>query len=123
MTLKSKSLLLLTIPLLVAFVLFDASAAVGGRKGTLLGGWSPIADPKKPQVREIGEFAVTEHNKQAKTELKFESVVRGETQVVAGTNYRLVIGARDGAVLNNYEALVWDKPWERFRNLTSFKRV
>ncbi|KAA8520188.1 hypothetical protein F0562_014444 [Nyssa sinensis] len=109
MTVKSQYLLLV-LPLLAIF--FNVSAAVGGRKEALVGGWSPIENPKDPQVREIGEFAVNEHNKQAKTDLKFDSVVRGETQVVAGTNYRLIIAAKEGGVLNNYQAVVWDKPWQ-----------
>lgn len=107
--------------LLVFVVLFYA--AVAQRKGALVGGWRPIKDPKDAHVQEIGEFAVTEHNKQAKAVLKFQKVVRGETQVVSGTNYRLVVAAVDGAASNNYEAVVWEKPWEGFRNLTSFQRV
>ncbi|KAL6542940.1 hypothetical protein OROHE_010460 [Orobanche hederae] len=60
------------------------------------GGWQPIKDPTKPSVVEIARFAVAEHNEQANaTRLEFMSVVRGETQVVAGLNYRLVIAAKD----------------------------
>ncbi|KAK2967492.1 hypothetical protein RJ640_010133 [Escallonia rubra] len=116
-------LLLLIISFLVATAFHDVSAAMGGRKEARVGGWEPIKDPKDPKVQEIGEFAVSEHNKEASASLKYESVVKGETQVVSGTNYRLHIAAQDGGVSGNYEAVVWDKPWEKFRQLTSFKRV
>ncbi|XP_044496529.1 cysteine proteinase inhibitor 5-like [Mangifera indica] len=89
----------------------------------LLGGWSPIEDPKDQHVVEIGQFAVSEYNKQSKAQLKFEQVVKGETQVVSGTNYRLVVAAKDGSATNNYEAVVWEKPWLHYKNLTSFKPV
>ncbi|KAK6938876.1 Cystatin domain [Dillenia turbinata] len=87
------------------------------------GGWQPITNLKDPHVVEIAEFAVTQHNKVAKENLKFESVIKGETQVVAGMNYKLVLAAKDGEAENNYEAVVWEKAWLGYRNLTSFKIV
>ncbi|KFK41155.1 hypothetical protein AALP_AA2G092800 [Arabis alpina] len=86
-----------------------------------VGGWSPITDVKDPHVVQIGEFAVSEYDKRSKSGLKFETVVRGETQVVAGTNYRLRVTANDGGESKNYEAIVWEKPWLKSMNLTSFK--
>ena len=91
--------------------------------GGLLGGWKPIKDVKDPHVIEVAEFAVKEHNNESKTELEFESVSKGEKQVVAGTNYRLVIAAKDGGASNNYEAVVWEKLGSAGMSLTSFKRV
>ncbi|KAB1217404.1 Cysteine proteinase inhibitor 5 [Morella rubra] len=108
---------------LLVLLFFPISATAVGGKGPLVGGWQPIKNPKDPHVTEIGEFAVAEYNKQTKAGLKFVRVVKGETQVVAGTNYRLVLEAKDRAVAKNYEAVVWEKPWENFRNLTSFKPV
>ncbi|KAI6704644.1 hypothetical protein NL676_007606 [Syzygium grande] len=61
------------------------------------------------------------HNDKAKTGLVLEKVVRGETQVMSGTNYRLVIQVKDGAETKSYEAIVFDKPWDYVRRLTSFK--
>ena len=101
-------------------ILNGVSAA---RPAVLVGGWRPIENVSDPHVQEIGKFAVTEHNKKATASLKFQSVVSGETQVVAGTNYRLVIAAADGGASNKYEAVVWEKSWMDFRSLTSFKRV
>ncbi|XP_059439575.1 cysteine proteinase inhibitor 1-like [Corylus avellana] len=105
---------LLVLPLL--------ASAVGGR-GALVGGWQPIKNVNDPHVKEIGEFAVAEYNKSSKAALKFVGVVKGETQVVAGTNYRFDLEAKDGSVTKHYEAVVWEKPWENFRNLTSFKQI
>ncbi|XP_006281295.2 cysteine proteinase inhibitor 5 [Capsella rubella] len=101
--------------LLLSLVVVYASAAAR------VGGWSPISDVKDPHVVEIGEFAVTEYDKQSKSGLKFETVVSGESQVVSGTNYRLIVAVNEGGASKNYEALVWDKPWLKFRILNSFK--
>ncbi|XP_059636660.1 cysteine proteinase inhibitor 1-like [Cornus florida] len=130
MALKSVSLFL---SLLLTFLLSNVSA-VSGRVAQVdvwhikdpkfsAGPWQPIKDPKSSQVQEIGAFAVTEHNKQTKEDLKFESVDSGETEVVDGINYRLILSANDGDASNEYEAVVWDKPWAHFRNLTSFKLI
>ncbi|KAJ0081128.1 hypothetical protein Patl1_09733 [Pistacia atlantica] len=109
--------------LLLSVLLLPLMAAAALRPGPLVGGWSPIKDPKDQHVVEIGQFAVSEYNSQSKTQLKFQQVVKGETQVVSGTNYRLVLAAKDGTTAKNYEAVVWEKPWEHFKNLTSFKPV
>ncbi|CAH8388718.1 unnamed protein product [Eruca vesicaria subsp. sativa] len=61
-----------------------------------VGGWSPISDVTDPLVVEIGVFAVSEYNKQSKSGLKFVTVVSGESQVVAGTNYRLLLTVDGG---------------------------
>lgn len=92
--------------------------------GKALGGWTPIKDFNDPHVQEIAQFAVSEHNKQANSALALGKVVKGETQVVSGTNYRLVLSASDGSGASaKYEAVVWEKPWEKFRQLTSFKKL
>ncbi|XP_019052721.1 PREDICTED: cysteine proteinase inhibitor 1-like [Nelumbo nucifera] len=117
--------LLLPLLLMVAFLFFfnGTSGNAVGRRSLIPGGWQPIKDVRDAHVKEIAQFAVTEHNKEAKTNLKFQKVIRGESQVVAGTNYRLILAAKDGRASSKYEAVVWEKPWESFRNLTSFKRV
>lgn len=88
-----------------------------------LGSWSPISDVKDPHIVEIGEFAVSEYNKQSKSGLKFVAVVSGESQTVSGVKYRLVVAANDGSAgpSKNYEAIVVEKPWLKSMNLTSFK--
>ncbi|KAG6533272.1 hypothetical protein ZIOFF_007138 [Zingiber officinale] len=89
-----------------------------------IGGWAPIKDVEDSHVRELGDFAVEEHNRREHDELTFDKVVRGETQVVAGINYRLVLRARDaGGSAADYQAMVWEKVWINFRQLTSFVHI
>ncbi|KAH7858713.1 hypothetical protein Vadar_027042 [Vaccinium darrowii] len=98
MTLKSLPLtLLLLLSLSYPFLL---SAAFSGNQeaSAPLGGWRPIENVTAPEVIEVAQFAVAEHNNQTGSMLKFERVVSGEYQVVAGENYRLIIAAMDGAV-------------------------
>lgn len=113
--------------LVVATFLIHISVAQGGRREALMvGWWTPIKDLTNPKVVEIGKFAVDEHNKEAKTKLEYQKVVEGEKQTVTDVhyyrkNYRLVIAATDGGSPHNYLAEVADMPWEKSRNLTSFK--
>ena len=96
-------------------------------QAALTGGWSPISDVKNSHIVKIGEFAVSEYDKQSKSGLKFVEVVSGESQIVAGMNYRLIVAANEGIPIagngesKKYEAIVWDKPWLKSMNLTSFK--
>ncbi|EEF31214.1 cysteine proteinase inhibitor 5 [Ricinus communis] len=111
---------LLGLVFLVAAVSAAGPGLGGG--GDLVGGWGPINNLTDPHVVEIGKFAVREYNKRSKTNLELKSIVKGESQVVAGTNYKLVL-AVSGGDSKKYEAVVWEKPWEKFRELTSFKPV
>ncbi|XP_054778878.1 cysteine proteinase inhibitor 5 [Prosopis cineraria] len=110
---------------LLSLFFLPLCAVAEGSRGPLLGGWTPIKDIEDPHVTEIAKFAVSEYDKRSGAALKLEKVLKGETQVVAGTNYRLVLAAKDGSssASKNYEAVVWEKPWEHFMNLTSFKPV
>ncbi|XVE50998.1 hypothetical protein DITRI_Ditri02bG0002200 [Diplodiscus trichospermus] len=114
---NSRFLILLLSLLFLPIIFSDA------RKDAVVGGWTQIENIKDPHVTEIAEFAVSEYNNQSKTSLKLVKVVKGETQVVAGTNYRLVLKATDGSATKTYQAIVWEKPWQNFRKLTSFNLV
>ncbi|GAU14702.1 hypothetical protein TSUD_203510 [Trifolium subterraneum] len=85
------------------------------------GGWSPIDNIKDPYITEIADYAVTEYDKRSGAKLKFQKVIKGESQVVAGTNYHLTLSATDGSASTNYEAVVYVREWQNFRNLTSFQ--
>ncbi|PRQ44229.1 putative Cystatin domain-containing protein [Rosa chinensis] len=61
----------------------------------LSGGWGPIGDLNKPYLKEIAEFAVSEISKQSRKKLVFQSVLKGERQVVRGFNYLLDIEVKD----------------------------
>ncbi|KAL8469148.1 hypothetical protein ACS0TY_032110 [Phlomoides rotata] len=117
---KSRSILFTFLSVLV-LALPILGAAVG--RSPLVGGWRPIADPNAPEVVKIAKFAVDQHNKEAKTSLVFEKVVKGEQQVVAGVNYRLVISAAEGraAAPKTYKAVVYSRSWENYQKLISFE--
>ena len=114
-------LLLLLLPLFLSAEASPAVAGPGQRRSLIVGGWSPIANLSDPNVIEIAKFAVAEHNKEANARLALIRVVKGETQLVSGVNYKLVIEAEDGGAVKRYEAIVWEKAWENFKKLISFK--
>ncbi|KAK2412907.1 cysteine proteinase inhibitor [Trifolium repens] len=101
------------------FLLIIASLAAR----SVPGGWSPIDNINDPYITGIANYAVTEYDKRSGAKLKFEKVIKGESQVVVGTNYRLILSAANGSASNNYEALVWERVWLNFKNLTSFEPV
>lgn len=125
MALKSLSILLfLTLLVQISFVLSDVSAVVGRRKAVGYGKWMPIKDLNATKVQDVARFAITEHNKEAKANLVLQSVDKGETQLVAGLNYRLFLTAKDGGVRpGHYLTVVYVKPWLNYRNLTTFERL
>ncbi|CAN4105986.1 unnamed protein product [Withania somnifera] len=115
---------LISAVVITSLILHTTASLGGGGKGGLLGGWSRIKNTNDHQVVEIAKFAVDQYNKESKSELVFKKVVEGETQVVAGTNYRLVIAVKDRGYGNDkYLAVVWDKPWENYRKLRSFRKL
>ncbi|MED6157103.1 hypothetical protein PIB30_020259 [Stylosanthes scabra] len=106
-----------------------AAATVDSRKVSPgpKGGWKSIKDLSDPHVEAIAEFAVTEYNKRSGfvAPLKLRRIIKGETQVVAGINYRLFLSASSGESSNtsNYKAIVLKKAWLHTLNLTSFQPV
>ncbi|KAF5943555.1 hypothetical protein HYC85_017632 [Camellia sinensis] len=126
MALKSQFTLLMfsTLLVVVTFVLTtDVYAMYDGGKSVLVGIWAPILDPNGPNVLPVAQFAINEHNKEAKVNLKFIKVISGQTMDVAGFIFDLVIAAIDGAVIGHYKATVWTKPWKDYMNLTSFRKL
>lgn len=75
------------------------------------------------EIDELAIFAVTEHNKKSNSAMEFSRVVKAEKQVVAGTIYKLTIEVSEGGEKELYEASVWVKPWENFKELQQFKKV
>ncbi|KAK9715070.1 hypothetical protein RND81_06G141200 [Saponaria officinalis] len=112
----------LFIVLALLAVTSTAYAAVG-KRGSFVGGYTPIKDLHSAQVQEIAKYAVTEYNKKSGTSLVYVKTVKGESQVVSGANYRLVISAKDGGAVRNYMAVVYEKSWAHYRSLTSFNAV
>lgn len=55
--------------------------------------------------------------------LEFGKVVKAKEQVIAGTAYYITIEVSDGGKKKVYEAKIWVKPWENFKQLQEFKLV
>lgn len=112
---------------LLLVVVVSSAEGVAAPAPLILGGYTPITNLSDPHVIEVARFAVGEHNKQDKTHmLKFLSIFKGWSQVVAGINYRLIIIAKPlcrPALVRRYEAVVYERPWQHFMNLTSFKLI
>ncbi|KAM0950356.1 putative Cystatin domain-containing protein [Dioscorea sansibarensis] len=107
--------------LLFIFTIIHLHGSTTAKKPPLLGGSHPIKNLKDPHILDIANFAVTEHNKEAKSNLIFQRVIKGKIQVVQGLDYYLILEAKDGTKICKYEAVVWEMEWLHFRNLTSFK--
>ncbi|KAL3848988.1 hypothetical protein ACJIZ3_010870 [Penstemon smallii] len=115
---------------LLVFLLVSilATATFDGVKGTSLIAWLPLQNPNDPHVVENAKFAVAEHNKEAKTSLVFITVVKGErqsgeSQLIFGSKYRLLISAKDGGATapKNYQAVVSERRWGK--ELISFQEI
>ncbi|PIA38360.1 hypothetical protein AQUCO_02800208v1 [Aquilegia coerulea] len=115
---QSSFILLVLISSLVSTFAITPSPSASN---ALVGGYKPIFNITDPHIQDLGKFAVSEHNKQAKTSLKFVNVIKGQMQVVAGINYDLVIAARKGDIRRNYLAVVYERPGGKNKTLTSFK--
>ncbi|GJP58632.1 hypothetical protein CLOP_g1005 [Closterium sp. NIES-67] len=79
------------------------------------------------EVQQLAQFAVDQHNKKQNSDLKLVSVQSASQQVVAGTMHRIKLTAQlPGAtppVIALYEAAIWEKPWEGFKELQSFDKI
>ncbi|XP_047943138.1 cysteine proteinase inhibitor 1-like [Salvia hispanica] len=94
-----------SVPILL--VILSIVAVVAATSLDRAGGWKPIGNPNAAQVVAVANFAVAEYNKEKKTSLVLVSVEKGESQVVSGINYRLLISAKDGAAEKTYSTVVY----------------
>ncbi|KAJ4832888.1 hypothetical protein Tsubulata_026347 [Turnera subulata] len=71
------------------------------------GGWAPIKDVEDLHVREVAQYAVSEHGRLKHLQLKLDKVVEGETQKDSGITYRLVLTVEEkGADTKDYTVVV-----------------
>ncbi|CAK8530663.1 unnamed protein product [Lathyrus sativus] len=101
--------------LLFVVLLVSADACTLG----IVGGWSPIKDIHDPQIIGMANFAVTEYDKRTGLKLKLKNIVKGEVQIISGTNYHLTLSAGDSSGYNVYETVVYES-LQHSKNLTSF---
>jgi cystatin-C len=55
--------------------------------------------------------------------VEFENVVNVKRQIVSGIVYYIKIKVSEARAKKLYEAKVWEKPWENFKQLVEFKPV
>uniref|UniRef100_A0ACD5VS52 Uncharacterized protein n=1 Tax=Avena sativa TaxID=4498 RepID=A0ACD5VS52_AVESA len=103
----------------------EVGMAEADDKGPLVGGIhdSPVGHENDLNVIDLARFAVSEHNKKANALLEFENLVKVKQQIVAGTMYYFTIQVKEGSAKKLYEAKVWEKQWENFKELKEFKPV
>ncbi|KMZ64167.1 Cysteine proteinase inhibitor [Zostera marina] len=75
------------------------------------------------EIDELAIFAVNEHNTKENTLLEFSRVVSAKEQVVAGKIHHLTVEVMEAGKMMVYEASVWVKTWENFKELQTFKKV
>ncbi|CAN4092541.1 unnamed protein product [Withania somnifera] len=75
------------------------------------------------EINDLARFAVDEHNKKENALLEFGKVVNVKEQVVAGNMYYITLEATEGGKKKTYEAKVWVKPWENFKQVEDFKLI
>ncbi len=83
-----------------------ADETVEAENQTVAGGYSKAA-VDDPKVTAAAEFAVTEEAKKG-TKISLKSISSAETQVVAGTNYKLVIVVDEGGTEKTVEVVVYE---------------
>ncbi|XP_071689080.1 cysteine proteinase inhibitor 5-like [Rutidosis leptorrhynchoides] len=88
-----------------------------------VGNWLEIARLDDPAVLEVGQFAVNAYNTNTTSTFRFQRVVRGDTQIVGGINWRLTVEVEDFDLFRNCEVFVYDQPWRHVKELKSFKIV
>jgi cystatin-C len=55
--------------------------------------------------------------------VEFENVVKVKRQIVSGIVYYIKIKVSEAGAKKLYEAKIWEKPWENFKQLVEFKPV
>ncbi|KAF8409681.1 hypothetical protein HHK36_005760 [Tetracentron sinense] len=111
------------LPLLYIF-LFILNTNVATTDTITAGDWNEIPDVlNNTHIQDLGMFVVLSYNNSTGSNLSFYAVFEAQAQIVAGLNFRLVLQALEVDFPKMYKAYLWEKPWEGFKNLTSFEPV
>ncbi|KAJ4755576.1 Cysteine proteinase inhibitor [Rhynchospora pubera] len=112
---------LILLPLLLISLFFQVTTT------QTVGGWEPIENITDSHVQELGNYAVSEHNRQSGDNLDFLYVMSGAKQFDEATGrekYGLYIEARDAEdMLGLYRALVYEGYGDGYRELKFFNRT
>ncbi|XP_009605349.1 cysteine proteinase inhibitor A [Nicotiana tabacum] len=89
-----------------------------------VGGISEVGGSQNSvEIDDLARFAIQDYNKKQNALLEFGKVVNVKQQVVAGTIYYITLEAIEGGKKKVYEAKIWVKPWENFKEVQEFKLV
>ncbi|OAY65069.1 Cysteine proteinase inhibitor 10 [Ananas comosus] len=112
--------------LLLLAALLLLTAAVHAVDEPKVGGLTKIKHVgSNKEVQELGRFSVGEYNDRLRgrdaNPLAFVKVVEAQQQVVEGMQYylKIAVAAPDGSH-KIYNAVVWDRPWLKSRQVMSF---
>ena len=104
----------------LAFVMLGAAApASAAQEAPVAGGYSERATGDTG-VAAAAAFAVRERGRRTGRRLTLVAVRRAETQVVAGLNYRLLLGVREGRESRDVTAVIYQNLRQRL-SLTSWE--
>ncbi|KAL5994699.1 hypothetical protein ACLOJK_024752 [Asimina triloba] len=104
---------------------FRVSGDLDDEMAAVLGGVSDASTGRENnlEIEYLGRFAVDEHNKKENALLEFVRVVKAKEQTVAGKLHHLTLEAVEAGKKKLYEAKVWVKQWEGFKELQEFRHA
>ena len=88
----------------------------------IVGGYRS-ADVDDAQVKEMAVFATTTISQSSNGRLRLIRIIEVETQVVAGTNYRMKIELQGESDSQTCTVTVFDQPWTKTRQLREFSCI
>ena len=99
---------------------YGGQQSQGFQQGNLSGQQQPMmvggfGAPSNDLPADIDQFARSQ-----RPEISMAQVVQVQRQVVSGTNYRITYRTPKG---ETYLAVVYDQPWTKKRQLTSFEKM
>jgi cystatin-C len=106
-TLGEKDMTVSTRSLVIALAV-GCAAAIGSATAQLPGGYRDMLVNDKDVVK-TAAFAIEAKNKTNKEKLTLEKIVKAETQVVAGRNFRLTLDVSESGKTRRAVAVVWAK--------------
>lgn len=108
---------------LLAVVCLWTTSVAGTQAMGIVGGPKDIPNfANSVEIDELANFAVDQYRtrQDSVADISFSKVLSAKEQVVQGTMYYLTIEVLEDGVAKQYDAKVWVKPWEGYKELESF---
>ncbi|XP_060172526.1 multicystatin-like [Lycium barbarum] len=83
----------------------------------------PAGSENSVKYQDLARFAVQDFNQKQNALLEFVKVLGVKQQEVAGMMYYITLEAIDGGKKKTYETKIWEKEWEKFKEVQEFKLV